>query len=130
MSTLNRNKVELCGRLTADVELKQTTNGKSVVSFYLAVNRPRPKDGGEQKADFVGCIAWEKTAELIARYFKKGDAIFIDGKIQTRNYKSRDGKTVYITEVRVDEVHFVDSKAPTTETAGFEEVADDEQLPV
>lgn len=116
MSALNWNKTELCGRLTADAELKQTQSGLSVVTFTLAVNRPRAKDSTEQKADFISCVAWDKRAEFIAKYFGKGDSIFISGKLQTRNYKARDGHTVYITEVVIDEAQFVDSK-PAAEPA-------------
>ena len=144
MSALNWNRTELCGRLTADVELKQTQSGLSVVTFTIAVNRPRAKDSTEQKADFISCVAWDKRAEFIAKYFGKGDSIFILGKLQTRNYKARDGHTVYITEVVIDEAQFVDSKATADpaerenpvkavlggDTANFEEISpEDEQLP-
>ena len=144
MSALNWNRTELCGRLTADVELKQTQSGLSVVTFTIAVNRPRAKDSTEQKADFISCVAWDKRAEFIAKYFGKGDSIFISGKLQTRNYKARDGHTVYITEVVIDEAQFVDSKAAAAPTerenpvkavlgggaADFEEISpDDQDLP-
>ena len=111
MSVLNFNKVMQCGRITADIELRMTQGGQSVVSFTLAVNRPRSKDGTEQKADFLQCVAWDKTAEFIQKYFHKGDALFIVGKLQTRSYKAREGHTVYVTEIVVDEAHFVDSKS-------------------
>lgn len=144
MSALNWNRTELCGRLTADVELKQTQSGLSVVTFTIAVNRPRAKDSTEQKSDFISCVAWDKRAEFIAKYFGKGDSIFISGKLQTRNYKARDGHTVYITEVVIDEAQFVDSKAAADPTerenpvkavlgggaADFEEISpDDQDLP-
>ena len=135
MSALYFNKVMQCGRLTADVELRVTQGGQSVVSFSLAVNRPRAKDGAEQKADFLQCVAWEKTAEFISKYFHKGDALFIVGKLQTRSYKAKEGHTVYVTEIVVDEAHFVDSKSdaaaqlPSGALPSFEPLSTDDQLP-
>lgn len=109
MASLNLNKVVLAGRLTADVELKQTTGGNSVCSFNLAVNRRFSKEG-EQKADFISCVAWRHTAEFISKYFKKGSSICITGEIQTRSWQDQNGEKRYATEVNVDEAMFVDSK--------------------
>ena len=100
------NKFLGLGRLTADCELRRTQNGKSVTSFTLAVNR-RGKDAG---ADFIDCVAWEKTAEFISRYFAKGSQIAIVGRIQTRTWEDNDGKKRKATEVVVEEAHFADSK--------------------
>lgn len=133
MSALNLNKVTLCGRLTADVELKQTTNGRSVCGFTLAVNRPREKDGTEQKADFFNCIAWEKTAEFISKYFRKGNSIYIEGALKPRQYKTSTGLGVYTVEVNVTEARFVDNKSTTAATNNeppqLEEIGSDEDLP-
>ena len=119
MSNLNLNKVILGGRLTADVELKQTPNGVSVCSFGLAVNRKYSKEN-EQQTDFINCQAWRGTAEFIIKYFKKGSAICIVGSIQTRNWTDQQGNKRYATEVVVDEAMFVDGKndAQGTGTAG------------
>ena len=84
MSNLNLNKVILAGRLTADVELKQTPSGVSVCSFTLAINR-KYQGNGTLHTDFIQCQAWRQTAEFIARYFKKGSAICISGSIQVRS---------------------------------------------
>lgn len=135
MSALNLNKVTLCGRLTADVELKQTTTGTSVVSFTLAVNRLRARDATEQKADFLKCIAWEKTAEFIAKYFHKGESLYIEGSLQTRKYKTSTGLTAYATEVNVTEARFVDNKQTDSAQLSsggaphFEETDPDADLP-
>ena len=114
MSSLNLNKVILCGRLTADPELKQTTSGIAVVSFTLAVNRrfqSRGTDGAQaQQADFISVVAWRQTAEFIARYFHKGSALCITGSIQTRSWQDQQGQKRYATEVVADEAMFVDSK--------------------
>lgn len=119
MSNLNLNKAILAGRLTADIELKQTPSGVSVCSFGLAVNRKYSKDN-EQQTDFINCQAWRGTAEFISKYFKKGSAICIVGSIQTRTWTDQNGNKRYATEVVVDEAMFVDGKNDTqaTETAG------------
>ena len=114
MSSLNLNKVVLCGRLTADPELKSTQNGVSVVTFTLAVNRrfqSRSADAAQgQQADFINLVAWRQTAEFISKYFKKGSALCVTGSIQTRNWQDQQGQRRYATEVVVDEAMFVDSR--------------------
>ena len=110
MANLNLNKVILGGRLTADVELKQTQSGNSVCSFNLAVSRKTGKDK-EQQTDFISCVAWRQTAEFISRYFKKGSSLCIVGNIQTRTWTDQNNQKRYATEVIVDEAMFVDSKS-------------------
>ncbi len=115
MSSLNLNKVILCGRLTADPELKQTPSGIAVVSFTLAVNRrfqTKSADGApaQQQADFISVVAWRATAEFISRYFRKGSALCVTGSIQTRSWQDAQGQKRYATEVVADEAMFVDSK--------------------
>lgn len=134
MSALNLNEVTLCGRLTADVELKQATNGASVVFFTLAVNRPRGKDSTENKADFFDCVAWEKTAEFIAKYFHKGESLYIKGALRPRQYKTSTGLAVRAIEVNVNEARFVDNKGSeppkyAEPPAQFEEIKDGDDLP-
>ena len=114
MSSLNLNKVVLCGRLTADPELKQTQSGIAVVTFTLAVNRrfqSRSADtANQQQADFINVVAWRQTAEFISKYFKKGSALCVTGSLQTRNWQDQQGNRRYATEVVVDEAMFVDSR--------------------
>lgn len=105
------NTVALTGRLTRDPELRYTGNGNAVVSFNLAVNRKFKNKQGEQEADFIMCQAWRATAEVIANNLNKGSLIGVEGRIQTRNYQDNDGKTVYVTEVVVDTVTFLESRA-------------------
>ena len=122
MSNLNLNKVVLCGRLTADPELKQTQNGIAVVSFTLAVNRrfTRGADGqNNSQADFISCVAWRQTAEFISRYFKKGSSLCITGSIQTRTWNDNTGAKRYATEVVVDEAMFVDSRSDSAGSASY-----------
>ena len=118
MSNLNLNKVILAGRLTADVELKQTPSGVSVCSFSLAVNR-KYQSNGEQQTDFIQCQAWRQTAEFIARYFKKGSALCIVGSIQTRSWTDSNNQKRYATEVVVDEAMFVDGKNDSQGTEAY-----------
>ena len=114
MSSLNLNKVVLCGRLTADPELKQTQSGIAVVTFTLAVNRrfqSRTADQAQaQQADFISVVAWRQTAEFISKYFKKGSALCVTGSLQTRNWQDQQGNKRYSTEVVVDEAMFIDSR--------------------
>ena len=122
MSSLNLNKVILCGRMTADPELKQTASGIAVVSFTLAVNRryqTKNADGAQaQQADFISVVAWRQTAEFISRYFRKGSALCITGSIQTRSWQDQQGQKRYATEVVADEAMFVDSKNDAGAVAG------------
>lgn len=114
MSSLNLNKVVLCGRMTADPELKQTPSGIAVISFTLAINRryqSKSADGTQgQQADFINVVAWRQTAEFISRYFRKGSALCVTGSIQTKNWQDQQGQKRYTTEVVADEAMFVDSK--------------------
>lgn len=119
MANLNLNKVILGGRLTANPELKTTPSGTNVTSFSIAINRRGAKDG-QQQSDFITCVAWEKRAELICKYFGKGSSICVVGEIQTRSWKDTQGNNRYATEVNVSEVQFVDSKSEnTTNTPSF-----------
>ena len=110
------NKVELLGRLTKDPEIRYTQSNIPVASFTLAVNRRFAKEG-EQQADFINIVAWNKTAEFCGKYFKKGSQIALVGRIQTRTYEDN-GTKKYITEVVAEEVYFADSKKDITEDNG------------
>lgn len=103
------NKAILVGRLTRDPELKTTANGVNVCTFTIAVNRRFKNAEGNYDADFISCVAWRQQAEFLAKYFAKGRMVGIVGSIQTRNYE-RDGQRVYVTEVAVDEINFVESR--------------------
>lgn len=98
------NRVVLAGRLTKDPELRKTQSGKSVTNFTVAVDRPRRKDQEVAETDFISCQAWNKTAEYICRYAKKGTLIGVDGRIQTRNYDNASGQKVHVTEVVCERV--------------------------
>lgn len=152
MANLNFNKVIIGGRLTADPELKTTQSGKGWCSFSVAVNR-KSKD---QATDFFNVIAWDKTAEVITKYFHKGSCIMITGKLQTRKWQDQSGNQRFSTDIVAENVDFVDSRAesgiadpptysspadvpkaapapqaPTQEqlAPNFEPLGDDEELP-
>lgn len=111
MSALNFNQAILAGRLTADPELKFTQSGISVTQFTVAVSRPKQKDDNTDTADFISCVAWKQRAELVTKYFHKGSAIMVIGQIQTRTWTDNNNQKRYATEVLVDNIRFVDSKA-------------------
>lgn len=104
------NRVVLVGRLTKDVELKYTPSGVPTAKIVLAVNRTYTNHQGEREADFINCVLWRKPAENAAKFLAKGSLVGVDGKIQTRNFEGQDGKRVYITEVNVESIQFLDTK--------------------
>lgn len=110
------NIVVLIGRLTRDPELRYTaSSGNAMARFTVAIDRGLSKEKraeleqkGQPTADFVGCVAWGKTAETIGRYFSKGKPIAIHGRIQTGSYEAQDGTRRYTTDVVVDRFEFID----------------------
>lgn len=141
------NSVTIMGRFTAAPELKTTTNGTSVASFCIAVDRKYQPKGQEKKTDFIDVVAWQNTAEFICKYFQKGSMIGIEGELQTRTYTDKDGNNRKVTEVVVNNASFCESKQSTSNQGGstggeytpaaygtgtdaqFEDVATDDQLP-
>ena len=107
------NRAILMGRLTKEVEMRQTPNGVSVARFTIAVNRRFAKEG-QQQADFINCVAWRQTGEFISRYFQKGSMIAVIGSIQSRSWDGQDGKKQYATEVNVEEAYFTGEKSENT----------------
>ncbi len=104
------NKVILMGRLTRDAEIKAGAN-TTIARFNLAVDRRFAKDDDAQKADFIGCVAFGKTAEFLERFGRKGMKFVIEGRIQTGSYTNKDGQKVYTTDVITESVEFAESKA-------------------
>lgn len=125
------NNCSFIGRLTSDVELKQTPNGISVCSFQLAVDRPNVKD----TTDFINFVAWRGTAEFISLYFKKGQKVAVTGCLTSRKYQDKDNKNRTVFEVVVDRAEFCESKnkeeaaQDCEDQAHFEEVKSDDGLP-
>ena len=104
------NKVMLIGRLTKDPELRYTQSGTAVASFTLAVNRRFSNQSGEREADFINCVAWQKSAEFVANYFRKGQQMALEGRLQVRSYDGNDGQRRWVTEVVAEQIEFVGSK--------------------
>ena len=100
------NTCTLTGRITKDLTLSATPSGSNVCQFTLAVNRR----GKEEQTDFINCVAWNKTADLLCQYMGKGSLIGVVGKIQTRSYENKQGQRIYVTEVRADEITFLENK--------------------
>lgn len=118
MSNFNYNRVMLGGRLTGDPEVKTTASGTNMVTWNLAVNRQ--SRNGQDQADFFRCIAYEKTALFVSQYFRKGQAMFCEGRIQFNNWTDDKGIKHFMTDVIVSNVQFVDSKA---EASGYQQTA-------
>ena len=108
------NNIVLVGRTTKTIELKQNKNGTNYVQFTLAVNRPYKDEQGGQQADFITCVAWNKTAETIANYVLKGTMIGIEGRLQVRSYENEAGVRQYLSEVLVNRFTFLESKKSST----------------
>ena len=126
------NKVILTGRLTKDPTIKY--NGEMCIARFTVACDRRFKKDGQQSADFPSCVAFGKTAEFIEKYFRKGMKADITGRLQTGSYEDKDGKTVYTTEVVVEDIEFGESKKSQGETKEepkeeFMEVSDDTDLP-
>lgn len=142
------NKAILMGRLTRDPELRHTNSGTPVCSFSIAINNGY---GENAQTDFINCVAWNKTAEFVSKYFTKGKMIIVIGRIQTRSWDGADGKKNYATEVVANEVSFGESKRdggesyassnrgvaasepvmnmPLSEDSGFSPLDTDDDLP-
>lgn len=106
------NKAIIIGRMTrrADIRYTQGENQTCIARFTLAVNRKFAKEG-EKSADFISCIAFGKIAEFLERYGDKGIKFVVEGRIQTGSYTNKDGRTVYTTDVVVEQVEFAESKS-------------------
>ena len=99
------NKVTLIGNLGKDPELRRTQSGSPVASFSLATNFKRKQaDGTEDDVEWHNIVAWGKLAEIVGEYLKKGSPVYIEGRIQTRNYEDQSGTTKYITEIVAQEL--------------------------
>ena len=119
------NSVSLTGRLTKNLELRQTSTGKSMTYFTLAVNRGYKNEQGVNEADFIGCVAFGVQAENMARYLTQGSLIGVEGRISTRNYQAKDGKTVYVTEVVASSITFLESKKQQGNTNQYGQAQND-----
>ena len=104
------NKIFIMGRLTRDPELRRTQSGTAVTSFSLAVDRDFKSQSGEKETDFIDVVAWRSTAEFVAKYFTKGRMAVVEGRLQIRDWKDKDGNNRRSAEVVADNIYFGDSK--------------------
>lgn len=104
------NRITILGRLARDPELRNTQSGTAVTSFTLAVDRNRKDADGNTPVDWIDCIAWQKTAEILAQYARKGALIGVTGRLQSRKYTAKDGTPRTAWEVVVDEFSFCERR--------------------
>ena len=114
------NRVILMGRLTRDAEIRysQGESSTAIARFSLAVDRRFRKEGDEQTADFINCVAFGRTAEFMERFGRKGTKFVAEGRIQTGSYTNKDGQRVYTTDVVVESVEFAESKSAASNNDG------------
>ena len=137
------NKVIIMGRLVKDPELRRTQSGTAVTSFRIAVDRDFKSQDGSKQADFFDVVAWRSTAEFVSKYFTKGRMAVVEGRLQIRDWKDREGNNRRSAEVVADNVYFGDSKrdgapagdyaapmggyaAPVSTTSSFSEIEDED----
>lgn len=118
------NNVVLTGRLTANPELKVTPSGTKVCVFALAVNKDK------EHTDFPQIVCFEKTAENLCTYQKKGSMIGVNGRLQTRSYERQDGSKAYVTEVIANTVEYLSSKSDNSAKTQQNEVVEVAEVPV
>ena len=112
MATRSINKVTLIGNLGKDPELRYTSSGVAVASFTLATNESwKDQDGNvQERTQWHSLVAWRKLAEICGEYLKKGSKVYIEGRLQYRNYDDKNGVKRYVTEIVIDEMLMLDSK--------------------
>lgn len=116
------NKVILMGRLARDPELRTTQSGRQMARMTIAVDRRISRANaqpGQQTADFIGLVAWERTAEFAEKYLNKGSQILVEGRIQTGSYEAQDGTKRYTTDVIVERIEFAGSRSQGSPDGGF-----------
>lgn len=114
------NRVILMGRLTRDPEIRysQGESATAVARYTLAVDRRFNRNGDENNADFIGCVAFGRQAEFAERYLHKGIKMLVTGRIQTGSYTNQEGQKVYTTDVVVEDQEFAESKAASEQSSG------------
>lgn len=119
MSNFNYNFVQLAGRLTNEPQLRTTPSGVSVAQFSIAVNRGNKQE--QNNVDFFNVVTWRTTAEFVSKYFHKGYAIFLTGKIQNKSWKDQNGVQHFSVEIQAENAYFVDSKSDVSSASATSE---------
>lgn len=132
------NRIVLMGRLTRDPELRHTPSGTAVTSFTIAVDRDFKEQDGSKKTDFIDIVAWRATAEFASKYFTKGRVAAVEGRLQIRDWKDKEGNNRRTAEVLAENLYFGDSKrdgdtaggsytgGQTSQSGEFKEVDEDD----
>ena len=120
------NRIVLTGRLTRDPELKRTTSEMPVASFTLAVDDNMKGPNGEKTTTFIGVTVWDKQADNVAKFLRKGSLVGVDGRIRQRTFEKRDGTKASVIEVIANHVEFLEPKG-SREIPNEEIIFDDEQ---
>ena len=125
------NRVVLAGRLTRDPELRKTNSGNSVASFTVAIDNRQKNPDGTRGTTFVSCTAWNQSADIIAKFTRKGSLVGVEGRLNQRNFTRRDGTNASVLEVLADSVQFLEPKsanaqpAPANEMDSFQDTSFD-----
>jgi len=115
------NQVVLVGRITAQPEVRYTSNQTATCTFSLAVDRNVASQNGERTADFITCVAWRQQAEFLGKYVQKGNIVGITGRIQTRSYQAQDGSNRYVTEIVCDSVRNLSPRSDNNQQMNSQE---------
>jgi len=131
---MDLNKAMVIGRLTRDPEVRTTPSGVSVASFSVATNYSWNDQNNQkqEKVEYHNIVVWRKLAEIVGQYLKKGSRVYIEGRLQTRDWEGQDGVKRYRTEIIADNMIMLDSKgsfAPASETASATAAFGDTQIP-
>ena len=134
MSVRSLNKVMLIGNLTRDPNLRYTPGGAAVASFGIATNRSwTSSDGGEkqERVDFHNIVAWSKLAEICGQLLHKGDKVYVEGRIQTRDWKTEEGETRRVTEIVIDNMMLLNSRGGSSSNSNdsADEAPESEEAP-
>lgn len=124
------NRVTLVGRTTNDIILRYSDSNKAICKFSLAVQRKFKNPMGEYESDFINCVAFNKTAEVLGQYVKKGDKLGVDGRIQTGSYTAQDGSKRYTFDVVVENITFINSRKSASERKEGESTTTNEQTDI
>ena len=118
---MDLNKAQVIGNVTQDIELKQTPNGQNVTSFSVATNRSWTDSSGnkQEQTEFHNIVLWGKLAEIAGQYVTKGQKIFLEWRLQTRNWEAQDGSKRYRTEIVWENLIMLGRKGENSEGASF-----------
>lgn len=112
------NQISVQGRLARDPELRRTNSGKAVISFTLACDRDfKNQQTGEKEVDFIECVAWGGTAEMVEKYFHKGQMAVATGRLQLRDWTDKNGQKRRTAEILVNSIYFCGSKESGTQAS-------------